>query len=367
MRDAARVGAGGNVQKEFAHPRLSEQVVDTHLGEPARLLRLAAARDERRPAVVQADEQVTRPGRVAARGLLVPDHLLHQRQAAAPVRARPRHAGPAAVVLDALPVPVECGRRLRVAGAAHEHDELFAAEAIQPIVEAERRAHQARQQQQNLVADQMSVPVVDGLEVVDIDHAKVGVARGRVVAARLGGGRLRHASQRRHLVERIVEGLAVEQPGQTVAFAVVEQALHIAIDAHHVADHAQLLGIQICPALDLENADHVTIGQQRKVGPVRRVADLQRLLLPQALQAPREGVECGQRLELGPYRVGLRCDIARAQAGADEPALIGLVADTMADRHRDRPQQITQHADERGVQDVAVAKPSQLGQVVNDL
>ena len=74
--------------------------------------------------------------------------------------------------------------------AAHQHHELLAAEAVQAVVVAEAAAHQARHQQQHLVADQVAVVVVDRLEVVDVDHAPAnGVPGGRSCGMPLDGHR----------------------------------------------------------------------------------------------------------------------------------------------------------------------------------
>src|SRR5207302_3481434 len=94
-----------------ARVRLRETLAPDHLAaqdgrEMRRLLLLRPARDERRPGVVEPDKERRDIGRARARVLLAPDELLHERRAAAAVFARPRDAGPAAVVHAPLPGPI---------------------------------------------------------------------------------------------------------------------------------------------------------------------------------------------------------------------------------------------------------------------
>src|SRR5216117_936445 len=99
-----------------ARVRLREALAPDHLAaqdrrEMRRPLPLRPARDERRAGVVEPDEERRDVGRAGARVLLAPDELLHERRAAAAVRARPRDAGPAAVVHAPLPGLVVRGAR----------------------------------------------------------------------------------------------------------------------------------------------------------------------------------------------------------------------------------------------------------------
>src|SRR5207249_6634986 len=95
LDDGARLQA----RQVGARVRLREALTPDHLAaqdgrEMRRLLLLAAARDEGRTGVVQADEERRDGGRAGARVLPAPDELLHERRAAAAVRAPPRDAGP---------------------------------------------------------------------------------------------------------------------------------------------------------------------------------------------------------------------------------------------------------------------------------
>ena len=103
-------GAGLEARQVGARVRLGESLTPDDVAaedarEMVRLLLLAAARDESRTGVVQADEGRRDLGGAGARILLVPDHLLHQARAAPAELARPRDAGPAA--LEHAPLPGE--------------------------------------------------------------------------------------------------------------------------------------------------------------------------------------------------------------------------------------------------------------------
>src|SRR5207247_2906605 len=78
------------------------------------LMLLAAAGDERRPGVVQADEGRGDLGGASACVLLEPDELLHERRAAATRFPRPRDAGPPRLEHRALPREVEGAARPQV-------------------------------------------------------------------------------------------------------------------------------------------------------------------------------------------------------------------------------------------------------------
>src|SRR5213594_2122104 len=120
LDDGARLEA----RQVGARVRLREALAPDHLAaqdrrEVGRLLLLRPARDEGRASVVEPDEERRDVGRAGARIFLAPDELLHERRAAAAVRARPRDARPAAVVHAPLPglvvrgAPAELGRARR--------------------------------------------------------------------------------------------------------------------------------------------------------------------------------------------------------------------------------------------------------------
>ena len=148
----------------------------------------------------------------------------------------------------------------------------------------------------------MSIDAEPGLQLAP---ASAALARDRHRRAAAAGSALRL------FMKRVVEGLAVQQAGQRVALAVVEQALHVAVDAQHAADRAQLVGIEFAVGLDLEHTARRDFGEQREKADVRcaRRGDLP--LLGQARQPMRELGQQRQAFDLGP---------GRASASAPPPA-----------------------------------------------
>src|SRR6218665_1150265 len=132
-------------------------------------------------------------------------------------------------------------------GRAQQHHELLAAEAEHAVVAAERVAQDVGNQDQHLIAIQMAEAVVDLLEVVDVDHGQPllhGFAGQHMrVAGEHRRGRIRAADQAMQRVARelLIEGLAVEQAGERVAFAVVEQALVVLVDLKHALEDIELV------------------------------------------------------------------------------------------------------------------------------
>ena len=123
-------------------------------------------------------------------------------------------------------------------GMDQQHHELFAAEARHQVALAQRAAHRLGHRGQCLVADGMSVRVVDLLEVVDVeqdrDHATAMPARLGQVA--FGGGK---------------EGAAVRQAGQEVGVGLVAQA-----GDQFVALQLQRLALARMALQRLHRADH---------------------------------------------------------------------------------------------------------------
>src|SRR5204863_9405285 len=96
---ARQVGARVRLRETLA----PDDVAAEDARQAVRLLGLAAAGDQGRARVAQADERGRDLGRAGARVLLVPDELLHERRAPAAELLRPRHAGPARVEQPSLP------------------------------------------------------------------------------------------------------------------------------------------------------------------------------------------------------------------------------------------------------------------------
>ena len=118
------------------------------------------------------------------------------------------------------PEAVEDGLNVVFAHVAQHHHEFLATETKEFVVAAEALAHQVGDAQQHLVTEKVTVVVVDLLEVVDVRDGK---------PARLGDGGTEGAAFVRLLAgllgqlcggdqafEVVVEGLAVEEPGEGV-------------------------------------------------------------------------------------------------------------------------------------------------------
>src|SRR5262249_26281090 len=106
-RQSGQVGSG---------PRLGEALTPDDLAtedlrEVERLLRFAAARDQGRAAVVEADAQRRRIVRAGPSDLLVPNEWPHQARAAAAVFLRPRDAGVSGLVHPPLPSEIKLAAR----------------------------------------------------------------------------------------------------------------------------------------------------------------------------------------------------------------------------------------------------------------
>ena len=102
--------------------------------------------------------------------------------------------------------------------------------------------HQPRHEQQHLVAYDVAVPVVDGLETVDVDHAHP-ERTGRLTPLMAVGladvnGPLREFFH--HRLEAFFERVPVEQAGQAVTLAGVQQAVIIGKHFEHAVDDAIL-------------------------------------------------------------------------------------------------------------------------------
>jgi len=159
-------------------------------------------------------------------------------------------------------------------GRAQQHHELLAAEAEHAVVAAERVAQDVGNQDQHLIAIQMAEAVVDLLEVVDVDHGQPllhGFAGQHMrVAGEHRRGRIRAADQAMQRVARelLIEGLAVEQAGERVAFAVVEQALVVLIDLKHALEDIELVCRKGARLRDLQAGADLVVHPHRQPQPV---------------------------------------------------------------------------------------------------
>src|SRR3546814_4774432 len=108
--DAGKVRPRAGFRKALAPDRLAVQDTRQVIG----FLRLARIKDQRRAAMVDADEVGADPRRMRLRILLQPDDLLDDRQPAPPIVGRPVDARPAGVEQPPLPRLVEIDRVGRV-------------------------------------------------------------------------------------------------------------------------------------------------------------------------------------------------------------------------------------------------------------
>src|SRR5208337_2744432 len=100
--------------------------------------------------------------------------------------------------------------------------------------------------------------IVDPLEKIDVDHGEMDAA----LAVRLANllshpSSFRFRFRRGEILKRLFEGAAVQQAGEIVAIAVVEDAKMIAIDPKQAENQAFLIIAQRRRALDFDKADDV--------------------------------------------------------------------------------------------------------------
>nr|GEU28405.1 hypothetical protein [Tanacetum cinerariifolium] len=133
---------------------------------------------------------------------------------------RPRPAGVVQRSELGAPVVHALDGRLRAAGA-HDDDEFLAAEPAGGIGRARPARQQFPQRAQHFIARAVSIRVVDGLEVVDVDHDD-----GKLLAAA--------GSQADLLVQHFIEKPPVVEVGQRIAYHLLLQ------QPPHVLDLAQL-------------------------------------------------------------------------------------------------------------------------------
>ncbi len=255
---------------------------------------------------------------------------------------------------------------------AQQDHELLPSEAEDAVVPAEGVAQDVGDQDQHLVAVQVPETVVDLLEVVDVHHGQPVLQRlaarlGRIV--RLGGylGRrvAGHAGAPREL---LVEGLAVEQAGQRVALAVVQQALVVLVDEEDALDHVELVGRERPRLRDLDAGMHLVVQPHRQPQHV--------LAAPHGLQhvRPALGDAFVQRRE---RRQGLAARIDRGfpVAGDHLPVLVpgarphvGLAArlEDLQRAHRLDGGELVQGGQHRHFQPQVIAMAGHFDQVVED-
>ncbi|MNT70358.1 hypothetical protein D3C72_2087360 [compost metagenome] len=134
---------------------------------------------------------------------------------------------------------------------------------------AKRCAQDVGNQDQHLVAIQMPKAVVDLFEMVDVDHGqplqhRFG-RRGAIVACQRVGDRTGPPAHGVHRVARelLVKGFAVEQAGERVAFAVIQQTLVVLVDLKHAHPHIHLVRRERARLRDLQAGAHLVVHLHR--------------------------------------------------------------------------------------------------------
>ena len=131
------------------------------------------------------------------------------------------------VLFDFLAKPLQCAQRIQMIHTAHQHHKLLATKPVKLVMQTKIGAHLARQQQQHLVANQVSKVVIDAFEVVNVKNSQpvastfMGYASIRVLSVALL--LLFHGGPEKSPVKR----LAIVQFGQRVFFTVVEHSLQV--------------------------------------------------------------------------------------------------------------------------------------------
>ncbi len=208
----------------------------------------------------------------------------------------------------------------RVAGA-HDHAELLAAEPADDVLRPNGGAQRVGEMAEQLVADAVSVDVVDALEVVDVEHQH----RDR---------RVRPARLLECVQQLLVEGAVIEEPGERVGARLMLEPLAdlcvVECERGGVGEPArevELVGAErplLADAVDVEDALDLRARDQRDRD--------QRLRVDR-----RAGVEADARIEV---RLVDECRLAVARRPAGD-ALVeadgrahDLVGVLIADEHR---------------------------------
>ena len=115
--------------------------------------------------------------------------------------------------------------RIFFRATAQQHHKLFATKAVEAIVVSERLAHDARYQHQHLVTNQVTKPVIDQLEKVDVHHTQP-IAGGRRGPPLDGKARIVLCRHRR-LEEGGIERLPVQQSCERITLTRLQQVLEV--------------------------------------------------------------------------------------------------------------------------------------------
>ncbi len=255
----------------------------------------------------------------------------------------------------ALERGVRAGRRHLL---QHDH-EFLAAEAKQLIGRPQRARHDLADQQQHLVAEQMAVTVVDRFEVIDVEQSEPDRVRGRAVA----GGFSQGVAQLR---EARLEGLAIQQPRQRVALAIVEQQELILQDAQHAAHEARVAWLQWLDRRDFQYADHLALALNGKHASANAVGSshLHEVALRDARLPGRLAGEFRQFSEI--FERVRRSFAVMSERRAARDALDLAMLQHAVERNGLRTQKLEQQARDGTIQLVPIAMRSRVGDVIDE-
>ena len=183
-----------------------------------------------------------------------------------------------------------------------------------------------------------------------------GGAAGRSAAA-AGAGSRRCAG-------RLVEGLAVEQAGQGVALAVVEQALDVVVDAEHAGDRRCCSTAEGHLVHDLDQPNALRTHRQAEhvdQGPGAIIRGHAQHRAPTSERPLVGGPASRGRKRLGrrPRRVTRQPRCTTSLAGLAEQPGCRRVADTAVHAQRQRLEPVRQHRDHRARKQVAIPERGQ--------
>lgn len=111
------------------------------------------------------------------------------------------------------------------------HRELIAADTKQFLAAAQYRGNAARDDIEHLVADAVSVGIIDRLEVIDVEQRET-------------DANIAFAQHRRQVLHEFVEGTAVLRPGQRIMMRHGPQLLALLLQAAVDVDQAVLILIE---------------------------------------------------------------------------------------------------------------------------
>ena len=169
-----------------------------------------------------------------------------------------------------------------------------------------------------------------------------------------------------HAQEALIKCLAVEQAGERVTLAVVEQALVVAVQTQDAADQSHLFWRQRLGGVQFHHANGHPVGGQRKEGDRGRPVNREGFLAQEAAVPIRVVGQEGQARRVGPQRISGGGAVARSQMSTGQPTLRAFFSHAAIDRDGLRPQDVLERTHQGHVQDVTIAKTGQVGQMLYD-